>query len=185
MKMFIKGDYDNAIDLTRRYNALGLNAKTFTTADEARNHAYGLNANEADHDEHMQSDARGSADAAPVAELPAVAVEIAPAAPVGGGEVLHPSSGVKEMRARLKEPGAAIYGTKEELWTRLSKAESAQKAHCEHLEELRERHQKAAEGQPSIAARTVAAANQPSAEERAMHDMLHMMPAAWCESCIR
>ncbi len=86
MKMFIKGDYDNAIDLTRRYNALGLNAKTFTTADEARNHAYGLNANEADHDEQMQGDARGSVDAAPVAELLAVAADLAPAARAGSDD---------------------------------------------------------------------------------------------------
>ncbi len=52
------------------------------------------------------------------------------------------------------------------------------------MEEVRERHQKAAEGLPSIAPRTVAAPKQPSAEERAMHDLLHMTPAAWCESCI-
>ena len=112
MEMFTKGDYDNAISLTRRYNTLGLNAKTSTTADEARNHAYGLNANEAERDEQMQGDARGSADPALVANLLAVAEEIVPVVVDGSDEVLRPSSGVTEMRIRIMELGAAIYGAK-------------------------------------------------------------------------
>ncbi len=59
------GDHDNAIDLTRRHNTLGLNAKTFTTAAEARSHAYGLNANEADEAMAESSTASGRADHAP------------------------------------------------------------------------------------------------------------------------
>ena len=33
-------------------------------------------------------------------------------------------SRVDDMRARLKELGSAIYGTKDELWSRLVKAEA-------------------------------------------------------------
>ncbi len=177
MKMFIMGDYDNAIDLTRRCNTLGPNAKTFMTTAEARSHAYGLNANEAGHDEQMQGDARSRAETAR-RRASSSSCRYLSSCTCGQRRRAFPDV-VPALCTRSKDLAAALYAEQEESWTRLSKAASAQKAHSERLQELRERHQKAAEGQPSIAPRTVAAPSQPSAEERAMHDLLHMTPAAY------
>ncbi len=65
-------------------------------------------------------------------------------------EALHPDSRLEAMRARLPELDQPIYGTKEILWTRLSKAEKVNKAHQEKLKELRERYERAIEERPTV-----------------------------------
>lgn len=102
-----------------------------------------------------------------------------------GREVLHPDSKVEVMRARLRELDQPIYGTKEALWTRLSRAERVNREHQEKIAELRLRHQQAVEEGPQIAPRMVAGPNEPTPEEREAHNLLHMTQAAWCESCMR
>ena len=99
------------------------------------------------------------------------------------GEVLHPDSKVETMRARLRELDQPIYGTKEVLWTRLSRAEKVNRAHQEKLIELRERHERVVEERPTISPRVVPAPGGPTPEEREAHNVLHMTPAAWCEFC--
>ena len=99
--------------------------------------------------------------------------------------MLHPDSKVDMMRARLKELDMPIYGTKEVLWTRLSRAERVNREHKEKLAELRRRHEQAVEERPQIAPRMVSAPDAPTQEEREAHNLLHMTPAAWCEACVR
>ena len=98
---------------------------------------------------------------------------------------MHPDSKVEVMRARLRELAQPIYGTKEALWTRLSRAERVNREHREKLEELRLRHEQAIEEGPQIAPRMVAGPSEPTPEEREAHNLLHMTKAAWCESCMR
>ena len=57
--------------------------------------------------------------------------------------------------------------------------------HQEKLAEPRIRHEQAVEEGPQIAPRMVSAPNEPTPEEREAHNLLHMTPAAWCESCMR
>eukprot|EP00975_Prorocentrum_lima_P004730 1028723-Prorocentrum_lima.AAC.1 len=51
------------------------------------------------------------------------------------------------MRSRLKELGAAIYGTKQELWTRLQKAEAQAKRNREIAEALARRREEEMKGE--------------------------------------
>ena len=89
------------------------------------------------------------------------------------------------MRARLKELLQPIYGTKEVLWTRLSKAEKELAAHREKMRELGERHERAVEEGPTVAPRVVPQPGDPIPEEHAAHEVLHMTRAPWCEACVR
>ena len=98
---------------------------------------------------------------------------------------MSPQSSVARMRKRLQELSEPIYGAKEVLWARLSKAEARLTARREKMEELRHRRERAMEERPTIGPRVVARPAAPTDEEREAHELLHMTPAPWCESCIR
>jgi len=100
------------------------------------------------------------------------------------GAVLAPGSRVDLLRARLKELNQAIWGTKQQLWTRLSKAEAQKKADDERIKELRLRQEARASGHGSVPVTTLVVPKSPTREERELHDLTHCPPAAWCEECI-
>ncbi|CAK0827956.1 unnamed protein product [Prorocentrum cordatum] len=165
MCMYPGGDLSKGIPLTRKNNTLGFNAKTFKTATEAKEFAASVNTNEQQEEAFAPTPGAagsGAATAAPAA--PAVAASDPArdgAAEGAGGErlarhpvllregqeiVLHPSSRVEDMRARLKEMGQPIYGRKDELWARLSDAERRPTAHHMKMKELERRHEESVQG---------------------------------------
>ncbi|CAK0790198.1 unnamed protein product, partial [Prorocentrum cordatum] len=204
MCMYPGGDLNKGIPLTRKNNTLGFNAKTFKTAAEAKEFAASVNANEQQEEAFVPTPGAagsGAATAAPAAPAAAAsAPERGGAAESAGRErlarhpvvlregqeiVLHPSSRVEDMRARLKEMGQPIYGRKDELWARLSDAERRLTAHHLKMKELERRHDESVQGGPTIAPREVAGPAAPTDEERAAHELLHLTRAPWCEACVR
>ena len=97
--------------------------------------------------------------------------------------VLHPSSTQAAMKARLKVLGEPIYGAKDVLWARLSKAETREAARRAVSIELQRRHELAAAGEASIEPRTIKSPELPSAAEIERHRLTHTPPAPWCEEC--
>ena len=185
MKMFMNKDYEKGITLTRRHNTLGMEVMAFTSAKEARQFASNCTLTEdADLQDVMIEGEHSSGSGGPPE---AAREQSAPAAraSMGQDEALHPDSRVDDLRARLQELMQPIYGTKEILWTRLSKAEKEFKAHRDKMQELRERHERAVEEGPTVAPRVVHQPGDPSPEERAAHEVLHMTKAPWCEACVR
>ena len=89
------------------------------------------------------------------------------------------------MRKRLVELGQPVGGRKDDIWNRLSKAEAKLKEHNEKMELLRLRHEQAVENGPTIEPRVLPGPNEPTPEEREAHNLLHMVPADWCEACVR
>ena len=85
----------------------------------------------------------------------------------------------------FEELGQPIGGRKDDIWNRLSRAEGKFKEHTDKMEILRQRHEQAVENGPTIEPRVVPGPQAPTAEERAAHEVLHMVPADWCESCVR
>merc|ERR1712015_171420 len=110
----------------------------------------------------------------------AAAAEPQPEAGPTAGTVLWPGSRVDLPRARLKQLGEPIYGTKEVLWTRLSKAESALKARQDALREAAARHEAMAAGAPGVEPRVVPGPAAPSHHEGEKHMVTHTPPAPWC-----
>ena len=53
------------------------------------------------------------------------------------------------------------------------------------MKELERRHEESVQGAPSIAPRMVSGPSEPTPEERAAHELLHVTRADWCEACVR
>ena len=97
---------------------------------------------------------------------------------------LTPQSTVKEMRERLKFLGYAVHGSKDQVWSRLKKAEK------EEFKRREKEKQKAAEEQMRNAdlvqeGSQVKSPNEPTEEERKRHCLTHLPTADWCEHCIK
>ncbi|CAE7029215.1 GIP [Symbiodinium sp. CCMP2592] len=84
----------------------------------------------------------------------------------------------RELR---KELGQVKYGTKAELWKRLEKAEAT---HLREQKKLQDRQRRLREG-VAEPAKAPAGPQEPSAEERAQHELTHLPPEPWCEHCIK
>jgi len=106
-------------------------------------------------------------------------------APAGvEGAAIGPNARVDVMRARLVQLKQPVYGTKQELWARLSKAERAHAAVLARDRELAERHAARAEGLLPAEVATIPAPYTPSQAERDLHELAHTPPAPWCEYCV-
>ena len=113
----------------------------------------------------------------------------APAVPVGGRSgagdaAVGPESRVDLLKARLKELHEPIWGTKQQLWTRLAKAEAREKARRDELDAAVQRQEARALGQAPADVREVPDVVAPSAVERARHELTHIPFASWCDSCV-
>ena len=98
---------------------------------------------------------------------------------------LDSSSRVDDMRARLKELGSAIYGTKEELWARLVKSEAQAKRDREVAEALAQRREEEMRGEVTPApVRSPPQPGEPTEAERLAHYLTHLPPAKWCKFCM-
>ena len=93
-------------------------------------------------------------------------------------------SSVEVMRAWLKQHQSAVYGTKQQLFSRillrnhvLLKEEVIANELAKQLEERRE-------GQPLMPVMALPTPRQPSKAERDEHELTHAKFAPWCEFCI-
>ena len=92
-----------------------------------------------------------------------------------------------DFHKRLKELGAAWYGDKLTLYSRWVKAEATAKRNREleaALQAQREEGQRATAGE-AAAPRRMKAPEEPSAQERAEHELAHLPYKPWCLTCLR
>eukprot|EP00971_Amphidinium_carterae_P107602 2130881-Amphidinium_carterae.1 len=97
--------------------------------------------------------------------------------------VLGPGSRLEDLRKRLKELSAPIYGTKETLWKRLMEAEARAEAKRKEEEYLAQRSKElesAGEPKPGM---VLPGPDAPSELERAQHELTHIPSRRWCEYC--
>ena len=111
--------------------------------------------------------------------------------PAAGGAAdrpvdLGPTSKVKDLKNRLKELNAPVWGSKEILWERLKEYEARLRTSREIAEELK-RREEAINRDPESARipADLPAPTQPSEVERELHNLTHLPFASWCEVCLR
>lgn len=118
---------------------------------------------------------------------PAEVEEFAP----GGGAAdrpveLGPNSKVKDMKRRLRELHAPVWGSKEILWERVQQHEAQLKSRREVAEQL-QRREEAINRDPESARVPIeiTSPSPPTDEEREAHSLTHLPFAPWCEICLR
>ena len=111
--------------------------------------------------------------------------------PAAGGAAdrpvdLGPTSKVKDLKKRLKELNAPVWGSKEILWERLKEYEARLRGSREIAEELK-RREEAINRDPESARipADLPVPTQPSEVERELHNLTHLPFASWCEVCLR
>ena len=111
--------------------------------------------------------------------------------PAAGGAAdrpvdLGPTSKVKDLKNRLKELNAPVWGSKEILWERLKEYEARLRTSREIAEELK-RREEAINRDPESARipADLPVPTQPSEVERELHNLTHLPFASWCEVCLR
>ena len=101
------------------------------------------------------------------------------------GAELGPNSKIDLLKKRLKELGGAIYGTKQELWTRLKEVELKHKRDMEFKAAVQRRYDEEVGGQPHVEAKAVEAPGTPTEIEKAQHEASgHAVFKAWCPACV-
>ena len=108
--------------------------------------------------------------------------------PAAGGAAdrpvdLGPTSKVKDLKNRLKELNAPVWGSKEILWERLKEYEARLRTSREIAEEREEAINRDPESARIPADLPVP--TQPSEVERELHNLTHLPFASWCEVCLR
>ena len=144
-------------------------------------------------DEEMRDAAVPEEQEFPAQPAPETGDAAVPAVPAGAeptqnqqvpaGPQLGPQSRVDLLRHRLRQLGEAIWGTKEQLWQRLLKAEN--KRAQRELEEkyLRDRRQEIEGSTAPVPPRTMPGPQPPSEEARAEHELTQLPPQPWCVFC--
>ena len=103
--------------------------------------------------------------------------------------VLTAESRVLDMRARLRELGAPIYGDKPTVWRRLKAAEEREIRESEIREAYQRQreaeYQSAEAGERQPPPREPAVPGEPSDLVKKAHYLTHLPPAPWCAICIR
>ncbi|CAK0861993.1 unnamed protein product [Prorocentrum cordatum] len=129
-------------------------------------------------------DAAPPAAASPPGGQPGPGAALRPVRDPEGAE-LGPGSRVDLLRQRLKELGAAIYGAKEQLWTRLKHAELKHKQDLDFKKAVEERYQQQVDGQPVTEAKVVEAPYAPTEVEKEQHEAaVHAVFKKWCPACV-
>ena len=102
--------------------------------------------------------------------------------PLGEGG-LSSGSNVEDMRNRLRALGASVWGTKAQLWPRHVHAEARRELQKRDEAWLADRARvPEAGGQGEL--RVPRAPDEPSAEERARHEVTHLPYQPWCAWCV-
>lgn len=99
---------------------------------------------------------------------------------------LTADSKVGDLKARLKQLSAPIWGTKAQLWERLQEREAEVEYH-RSVEAQKHRREEDLNKDPEGARQpmVLAGPEAPSVAERELHELTHLPYAPWCESCVR
>ena len=123
--------------------------------------------------------------------VPVEAAEEADGDPPAGGAAdrpvdLGPNPKVKDLKKRLKELHAPVWGSKEILWERLKEYEARLKSSREIAEEL-QRREEAINRDPESARvpGDLPVPSPPTEVQRELHNLTHLPFASWCEVCLR
>ena len=103
--------------------------------------------------------------------------------PLGEGG-LTSGSNVDDMRKRLKEMGAPVWGTKAHFSPRLVHAEARRELQKRDEQWLADRARDLAEAGGQGELRVPRAPEEPSADERARHETTHLPYQPWCAWCV-
>ena len=97
---------------------------------------------------------------------------------------LGPDSRADLLRARLKELGEKVWGTKQILWTRLQKAEKRKEIEIAAAKAAEDHAERQALGKAPADVKGVPAPVAPSKAERERHELTHTPEEPWCEECV-
>ena len=103
--------------------------------------------------------------------------------PLGEGG-LSSGSNVEDMRNWLMTLGAPVWGTKAQMWPRLVHAEARRELQKRDEAWLADRVRELAETGGQGEPRVPRAPEEPSADERAGHEVTHLPYQPWCASCV-
>ena len=111
--------------------------------------------------------------------------EVPLSAESGSGH-LHADSKVSDLKRRLKELHAPVWGTKAQLWERLQEREAELEYH-RGVEKAKAEREEALNVDPEQARHPMVleGPEPPSAVERELHELTHLPFAPWCEACVR
>ena len=109
--------------------------------------------------------------------LPAIGEDEFEEKMIVGGVELTPESSLKALKQACKFLGVGVTGSKQLLWQRLKKEVAETK--LKTLVDISKAIQKEFERDPTAQRQPY----EPSAEEKALHELTHLPKADWCESC--
>ena len=166
---------DSTLTLGAMKNCLWVDVRAYTTAEEARS-----------------TDARRVA--LVVSELlvepPSSSSPTTPSfqtarAPQGSAaEHLDSSSPVEDIRTRLRELRAPVWGTKTKMWSRVLEREATERRHLDEQALLDRRRRDLERAIDPTEPKTMKGPDVPTESERTAHEITHLPPAPWCETCI-
>ena len=99
---------------------------------------------------------------------------------------LTESSRVVDMKARLKQLGAPVWGDKARLWARLQEVEQRKQALASYAPTAEEKESQEILSTSWGGVPTELKLPDPPGEvEKRLHELTHLPYAAWCEACVR
>ena len=98
-------------------------------------------------------------------------------------EYLDSSSPVEDMRKRLRELRAPVWVTKTQMWRRLLEREAIERRHLEDQTLLDRRRDLENAIDPTVP-RTLNGRDARTESERTSHEITHLPPTPWCETCV-
>ena len=93
-------------------------------------------------------------------------------------EYLDSSSPVEDMRKRLRELRAPVWGTKRQMWRRLLEREEIELRHLDD-QALPDRRRDLENAIDPTVPRTLKRPDAPTESERTAHEITHLPPASW------
>ena len=97
---------------------------------------------------------------------------------------LTAASSQAEMKARLKELYAPVWGEKQTLWKRLIVEEEKARGKRTAMSQAEQEVQRRREGQNLVKPKILTVPEMPSQKEIEEHNATHIPYAAWCPICI-
>ena len=88
------------------------------------------------------------------------------------------------MRARLRQLGAAIYGTKDELYLRIVSAERQRRRDEQIAKATEDRRRDLQAAQAPAVPRGLTGPREPTQEEREQRSLTHLPYQSWCSFCV-
>ena len=188
----------NGIHISMEKKSQKYAVRVYPLATLQNSSSQGLIAPTTDIEEMDESDRTATSSAAPAVglavprgETEPLVEEVRDGEPIAEGLVpdLAMHSKVEELRRRLRELDAPVWGTKAQLVERLVFAEGKHRKEAAEQRELKLRHEVSLQGDAPqelpVGQRGLAIPEPPSEEERVRHMLTHIPTARWCHHCLQ